>query len=78
MDTQRKARVAVTTCMDKQCQHGMLRSCPVVRMGMVCGTAYTNTNTSADTYYVVPPDICIGCGICVRKCTHGLTYMVDW
>lgn len=70
------AVTAVTTCTDPACRQHMLRCCPVVRMGKVFGTAYQSATDDSD--YVIPPDLCIGCGICAAKCTHGLTRMVEW
>jgi len=71
-----RKQIAVSTCSDPECQRTMLRACPAVRMGRVDGNAFQAQPDG--TIAVVPPVKCIGCGICVKKCKHGHTRMVDW
>lgn len=56
-----------------------LRHCPIVRMGRVqqaWGQA-TSSHGQQKTC-VIPADICIGCGICVRRVGGGKLEMVEW
>ena len=66
--------VAICECNDSDCKKKILAQCPVVRMGKVGeGKAFEGN-------VVIPPNQCIGCGICAVKCSHGKVKMVvnEW
>jgi ATP-binding cassette subfamily E protein 1 len=50
-------------CKPKKCRQECKRSCPVVRMGKLCIEV-----TPTSPISVISEDLCIGCGICVKKC----------
>lgn len=65
--TQEKlTRIAIVSndrCKPKKCRQECKRSCPVVRQGKLCIEV---VNTSKVAY--ISEHLCIGCGICVKKC----------
>ncbi|CAD5118638.1 DgyrCDS7326 [Dimorphilus gyrociliatus] len=59
-------RIAIVSndkCKPKKCRQECKRSCPVVRMGKLCIEVETN-----DKIAWISEELCIGCGICVKKC----------
>eukprot|EP01113_Clastostelium_recurvatum_P042490 TRINITY_DN688_c0_g1_i3.p1 TRINITY_DN688_c0_g1~~TRINITY_DN688_c0_g1_i3.p1 ORF type:complete len:606 (+),score=201.99 TRINITY_DN688_c0_g1_i3:58-1875(+) len=59
-------RIAIVNsekCKPKRCRQECKKSCPVVRMGKLCIEV-----TPADKLAVISEELCIGCGICVKKC----------
>jgi len=74
-------KVAVCSCT--LCDNEILKSCPIVRMGKVIGTAlmrypHRNFSLHPNIVCVIPPHLCIGCGICKKICKHGKVSMLDW
>jgi len=67
MSTQDKlTRIAIVNtdrCKPKKCRQECKRSCPVVRQGKLCIEVVP---TSKLAY--ISEQLCIGCGICVKKC----------
>eukprot|EP00090_Calanus_glacialis_P033788 TRINITY_DN5625_c0_g1_i1.p1 TRINITY_DN5625_c0_g1~~TRINITY_DN5625_c0_g1_i1.p1 ORF type:complete len:611 (-),score=179.30 TRINITY_DN5625_c0_g1_i1:386-2218(-) len=59
----RIAIVSTDKCKPKRCRQECKKSCPVVRMGKLCIEVTTN-----DKLAVISEELCIGCGICVKKC----------
>ncbi|KDO32655.1 ABC transporter E family member 2 [Saprolegnia parasitica CBS 223.65] len=59
----RIAIVSADKCKPKKCRQECKKSCPVVRMGKICIEA---TGKSKIAY--ISESLCIGCGICVKKC----------
>ncbi|RHY03149.1 hypothetical protein DYB25_007483, partial [Aphanomyces astaci] len=59
----RIAIVSADKCKPKKCRQECKKSCPVVRMGKVCIEV---TGKSKVAY--ISEGLCIGCGICVKKC----------
>eukprot|EP00041_Stephanoeca_diplocostata_P035549 m.1258484 g.1258484 ORF g.1258484 m.1258484 type:complete len:616 (+) comp24719_c0_seq5:41-1888(+) len=62
----RNQRIAIVNgerCKPKKCAQECKRSCPVVRMGKFCIEV-----TSKDKIAFLSEILCIGCGICVKKC----------
>jgi ATP-binding cassette subfamily E protein 1 len=59
----RIAIVADDKCKPKKCRQECKKSCPVVRMGKLCIEVDPNSKVS-----FISEDLCIGCGICVKKC----------
>ncbi|KAI9633618.1 P-loop containing nucleoside triphosphate hydrolase protein [Dioszegia hungarica] len=59
-------RIAIVSndrCKPKKCKQECKRSCPVVKMGKLC----IEVNPT-DKKAVISEELCIGCGICVKKC----------
>ena len=62
----KETRIAIVSsekCKPKKCRQECKKSCPVVRMGRLCIEV---TSTSKIAFISEP--LCIGCGICVKKC----------
>ncbi|XP_014670835.1 PREDICTED: ATP-binding cassette sub-family E member 1-like [Priapulus caudatus] len=59
----RIAIVSADKCKPKRCRQECKRSCPVVRMGKLCIEV-----TPTDKISFISEELCIGCGICVKKC----------
>lgn len=59
----RVAIVKEDKCKPKKCRQECRRQCPVVKMGKECIEV---TPTSKMSY--ISEELCIGCGICVKKC----------
>lgn len=62
-ENQRIAIVSDDKCKPKKCKQECKRSCPVVLMGKLCIEV-----TEASKVAYIAEDLCIGCGICVKKC----------
>lgn len=59
-------RIAIVNsdkCKPKRCRQECKKSCPVVRMGKLCIEVTPNDKIAA-----ISEELCIGCGICVKKC----------
>ncbi|GAA5847475.1 hypothetical protein JCM3775_006434 [Rhodotorula graminis] len=59
----RIALVNPDRCKPKKCRQECKKSCPVVRMGKLCIEV-----TSASKIAFISEELCIGCGICPKKC----------
>ncbi|CAH8539697.1 unnamed protein product [Heterobilharzia americana] len=59
----RIAIVSSDKCKPKKCRQECKKSCPVVRMGKLCIEVTPN-----DKIAFLSEELCIGCGICVKKC----------
>ncbi|KAG8035488.1 hypothetical protein G9C98_006934, partial [Cotesia typhae] len=65
-ETDKLTRIAIVNsdkCKPKRCRQECKRSCPVVRMGKLCIEVTPNTKIAS-----ISEELCIGCGICVKKC----------
>lgn len=65
-ETDRLTRIAIVNndkCKPKRCRQECKRSCPVVRMGKLCIEVNPNSKKAS-----ISEELCIGCGICVKKC----------
>uniref|UniRef100_A0A8D9AND6 ATP-binding cassette sub-family E member 1 n=1 Tax=Cacopsylla melanoneura TaxID=428564 RepID=A0A8D9AND6_9HEMI len=59
----RIAIVNTDKCKPKRCRQECKKSCPVVRMGKLCIEV-----APGDKIALISEELCIGCGICVKKC----------
>lgn len=59
----RIAIVQTDKCKPKRCRQECKKSCPVVRMGKLCIEVTPN-----DKIARISEGLCIGCGICIKKC----------
>lgn len=62
----RLTRIAIVSndkCKPKKCRQECKKSCPVVRMGKLCIEV-----APSDKIAFISEDLCIGCGICAKKC----------
>lgn len=65
-ETESLTRIAIVNndkCKPKRCRQECKKSCPVVRMGKLCIEVTPN-----DKIAYISEELCIGCGICVKKC----------
>ncbi|KJE94134.1 ATP-binding cassette sub-family E member 1 [Capsaspora owczarzaki ATCC 30864] len=65
-DDERLTRIAIVSsdkCKPKKCRQECKKSCPVVRMGKLCIEV-----APTDKISYISEELCIGCGICVKKC----------
>jgi len=65
-EEQKQTRIAIVStdrCKPKKCMLECKKSCPVVRMGQLCIQV-----SQTDKIAVLSETLCIGCGICVKKC----------
>lgn len=59
----RIAIVSTDRCKPKKCRQECKKSCPVVRMGKLCIEVAQDSKIA-----FISEELCIGCGICVKKC----------
>jgi ATP-binding cassette subfamily E protein 1 len=67
-EEEEKTRIAIVEkdrCKPRKCKQECKKFCPVVRMGKQC-IEVTDTSTIA----WISETLCIGCGICVKKCPY--------
>ncbi|XP_039288724.1 ATP-binding cassette sub-family E member 1 [Nilaparvata lugens] len=65
-ETDKLTRIAIVNsdkCKPKRCRQECKKSCPVVRMGKLCIEVSPNDKLAS-----ISEELCIGCGICVKKC----------
>uniref|UniRef100_H2YEB6 ATP-binding cassette sub-family E member 1 n=1 Tax=Ciona savignyi TaxID=51511 RepID=H2YEB6_CIOSA len=66
MSNNQNTRIAIVNndkCKPKRCRQECRKSCPVVRMGKLCIEV-----TPLSKLAWISEELCIGCGICVKKC----------
>jgi len=68
----RIAIVNTDRCKPKKCRQECKRSCPVVRQGKLCIEVVP---TSKIAY--ISEQLCIGCGICVKKCPFEAVCIIN-
>lgn len=65
-ETDKQTRIAIVStdkCKPKRCRQECKKSCPVVRMGKLCIEVGPDSKIAT-----LSEELCIGCGICVKKC----------
>ncbi|GAU89024.1 hypothetical protein RvY_01623 [Ramazzottius varieornatus] len=68
-------RIAIVNsdrCKPKKCRQECKRSCPVVRMGKLCIEV-----TPTDKVAFISEELCIGCGICPKKCPFDAIQIIN-
>jgi len=68
----RIAIVSTDKCKPKRCRQECKKSCPVVRMGKLCIEV-----TPSDKIATISESLCIGCGICVKKCPFEAVTIIN-
>ena len=77
----RIAIVSTDKCKPKKCRQECKRSCPVVRMGpgatgQVTGKLCIEVSPSSKIAQI-SEELCIGCGICVKKCPFEAVQIIN-
>jgi len=73
--SEKNTRIAIVNhdkCKPKKCRQECKKSCPVVRMGKLCIEV-----TPQSKIVWISESLCIGCGICVKKCPFGALSIVN-
>jgi len=68
-------RIAIVNpdkCKPKRCRQECKKSCPVVRMGKLCIEVTPQSKIAA-----ISEELCIGCGICVKKCPFDAINIIN-
>lgn len=71
----KNTRIAIVSddkCKPKKCRQECKRSCPVVKTGKLCIEV---TPTSKIAF--ISENLCIGCGICVKKCPFDAIQIIN-
>jgi len=68
----RIAIVSADKCRPKKCRQECKRSCPVVRMGKLCIEVEPTSKIA-----FISESLCIGCGICVKKCPFSAITIIN-
>ncbi|EPS40755.1 hypothetical protein H072_5389 [Dactylellina haptotyla CBS 200.50] len=64
-------RVAIVSS-DKKCRQECRKACPVVRSGKLCIEVDANSKIA-----FISERLCIGCGICPKKCPFGAIHIIN-
>jgi len=74
-DEDKLTRIAIVStdrCKPKRCRQECKKSCPVVRGGGLCIEADPTLKVA-----VISEELCIGCGICVKKCPFDAIQIIN-
>lgn len=72
---ERLTRIAIVSgdkCKPKKCRQECKKSCPVVRTGRLCIEV-----SPASKIAFISEELCIGCGICVKKCPFEAIQIIN-
>ncbi|XP_054754836.2 ATP-binding cassette sub-family E member 1-like [Lytechinus pictus] len=73
--SEKLTRIAIVNsdkCKPKKCRQECKKSCPVVRMGKLCIEVVPTSKIAA-----ISEQLCIGCGICVKKCPFEAIHIIN-
>lgn len=73
--SEKLTRIAIVNadkCKPKKCKQECKRTCPVNRMGKLCIEA-----TPERAIALISEDLCIGCGMCIKKCPFGAINIIN-
>eukprot|EP00878_Enallax_costatus_P000898 GHUV01001027.1.p1 GENE.GHUV01001027.1~~GHUV01001027.1.p1 ORF type:complete len:619 (+),score=215.58 GHUV01001027.1:158-2014(+) len=68
-------RIAIVNedrCKPKKCRQECKKSCPVVKVGKLCIEVSSNSKLAW-----ISEELCIGCGICVKKCPFEAIMIIN-
>mmetsp|Transcript_15702 Transcript_15702/g.53620 ORF Transcript_15702/g.53620 Transcript_15702/m.53620 type:complete len:624 (+) Transcript_15702:215-2086(+) len=68
----RIAIVSADRCRPKKCKHECKKACPVVKIGKLCIEVLPGRKTA-----FLSEELCIGCGICVKKCPFDAIMIIN-
>jgi ATP-binding cassette subfamily E protein 1 len=68
----RIAIVESDRCKPKKCRQECKKSCPVVRIGKLCIEV-----APTDKIAWISEELCVGCGICVKKCPFEAIHIIN-
>lgn len=68
----RIAIVSADRCRPKKCRQECKKACPVVKVGKLCIEV-----SSANKIAFLSEELCIGCGICVKKCPFEAIMIIN-
>merc|ERR1712142_153268 len=74
-ETDKLTRIAIVStdkCKPKRCRQECKKSCPVVRMGKLCIEVSSSSKIAQ-----ISEELCIGCGICVKKCPFVAVQIIN-
>ncbi|OLY83750.1 ABC transporter E family member 2 [Smittium mucronatum] len=73
--SEKNTRIAIVNndkCKPKKCKQECKKGCPVNRMGKLCIDV-----SSASKIALISEELCIGCGICVKKCPFSAIVIIN-
>ncbi|KAK9906615.1 hypothetical protein WJX75_005054 [Coccomyxa subellipsoidea] len=74
-DNETLTRIAIVSadrCKPKKCRQECKKSCPVVKIGKLCIEVTPNSKTAW-----ISEELCIGCGICIKKCPFDAIIIIN-
>lgn len=74
-EQEKQTRIAIVNsdrCKPKKCRQECKRSCPVVRIGKECIVVEPDSKIA-----IISETLCIGCGICVKKCPFEAIQIIN-